>query len=455
MAPTKLSRLLLNMSSFRSEALDGKTLIKRTNMLDSTSSLILNISGALTESRVARDIPSPVIRSLKSSINVLNGIHLGVEERSLSFSEAKSIVSDSFTRFLDEAQIYTQNIENEQSFEVHSDTVELSDLKDKLASARKSKENSAKDKIDSHHLNTKDLFQKYRAKYLNKIPSKLKNPGSIQVIELPLIAQFSQSAFMRPQVLKKLAIKATPVSFDGSDHSSDIGVVFEDQHVLMFSKSSAIALAKEEFEEHKANSNTKQNSSIRKNIEKQIQQNFSEIAKLLNKKSKADQDKLIESINEKNINYKVLIKNIYKDPKEQVRVQEEITSLRNSIVGLHKRQAGIIDTKKADAYKLNVFRKKIMNSPSILLTTATETMDELSSRSSKEFTLITGTPMINPKNSDIVMFWFIPKNQYKRMLSLTGGNLKITRWGLPWRAAGLKSKSREIPTSTSLSVKMR
>ena len=429
------------VTDFQSQALDkAKPFKSRAVMLEATASTVDSIETFLTATGKEPSI-SGIRKKLKNTLNVVKGIQDGVQAKELKFAQMKVMVSGKLTEFLDDTITLQGNLKNQQALQFQSagNSVELADLHDQQRQAKDA----------DHATNTKDLFQKYRSKYLNKIPARLKNPGGIQVIELPIIAQFEQAAFMRSTTLQKLGIPFNRIS-SGKDYAGAAAmVVFEKQNLLMFSKSAAMDLAREEFEEVKESSDSKKNSTMRRNLNRQIKQKQSQIAQLFNKKTKDQQAKFIERMeSEKGVNFSVLAKNLYKTPELYKEVMSSLKAFQKELAALKGKHDELDAKKKGAAHQLKAREKRMLDETSVLFTTASHTVEELSTRSSHQYTLITGTPMVNPKNSDLVMFWFIPTMLYKKMTSLTGGNMKITRWGLPWQGKAKMSKSQ---SSTPLS----
>lgn len=414
------------VNAFQSQALDKrKPLRNRDLMLEATSSAVDSVQSFLSATGKERSI-SGIRKKMKHTLNVLTSIQDGVQERTLNYQGMKTLASDQLGEFLDDLEVLYSEYQSKSALASESagSTLELSEIQQK--------EREAKDADTAK--NAKDLFKQYRAKHLNKIPSRLRNPGGIQVVEMPLMAQFEQAAFMRSTTLQKLGVPFTRVG-SGQDYAGATAmVIFEKQNLLMFSKSAAIELAQEEFEEHKQGSDSAKNSTMRRNLNRQIKQKQAEIAQLFGKKTKDQQAKFIERMDsEQGVNFDTLAKNLYRDPELYKEVMNSLKAMQGQLTNLRNKHADLEAKKKDAARDLKNREKRMLDVESILFKTASHTVDELSERSANEYTLITGTPLTNPKNSDLVMFWFIPRSLYKRMTSLTGGNMKIARWGLPWQ----------------------
>jgi len=430
-----IAEVISAVTAFQSQALDKSNPLKgRQVMLEATASTVESIESFLSATGKTPSI-SGIRKKLKNTLNVVKGIQDGVQSKELKFAQMKIMVSGKLTEFIDDAQTLHTNYLNHQKLIAESNSgkgsEELADLLDKNRQERDQERSG----------DTKDLFQRYRSKYLNKIPSKLRNPGGIQVIELPVMSQFEQAAFMRSNTLQKLGIPFNRIS-SGKDYAGATAmVVFENQNLLMFSKKAAMELAQEEFDEYKETSDSKKNGTMRRNLNRQIKAKQSQIAQLFNKKTKDQQAKFIERMeSEQGINFDTLAKNLYKTPELLREVMNSLKAFQKELKIVQDKHAELDNQKKDASRRLKAREKRVLDPSSVLFTTAQHTVEELSSRSSNDYTLITGSPMTNPKNSDLVMYWFIPTMLYRRMTSLTGGNMKILRWGLPWQSKAKLSK---------------
>lgn len=320
--------------------------------------------------------------------------------------------------------------------------------------------NSLKD-AERDFLNTKEAFRKY-SKFQRKLPNKLKRPDSFQIAEIPVMARLA-GRVGSVSFLKAVNVDYTPVGFEGG--SSDIGIVFEKQNLLMFSKTSALEDAETLFDEdaNKSGLDGKKLTAAKRDAKKKMRQYYTQMAQSLNITTKdgiKDFVAIQMDMNDKERKGQDLNKLVKKHfakskpalqktiHKELMRLTDEVEKIIENIEKLEKQQ-------KQTKSQYNARRKSQLDEASVLLKYASAAVDEISKQTGHDYVVFSPMSVQNPRNSDIVMFWIVPKVFSRVMTSFSDDGIKVAYWDLPWSKQSKNRKaSKAIPKSIELPVRM-
>lgn len=352
--------------------------------------------------------------------------------------------------------------------------IDMQDANDKLLAEQQA--NPLAD-AERDFITTKEAFTRY-SKYQRKLPSKLKRPDSFQIAEIPVMARFT-GRVGSVSFLKSINVEYTPIGFDGNT-SSDIGIVFEKQNLLMFSKEAALANATllyledltgldldtkdylfnpEKYIKEVKQSYFKKFSDKKRELKKKIKQAYTQVAQSLNITKKGDiqefiSDRMEDDTTKSNFDYaKAISKKFDKDL-----VKEVMRSVRPLIDDIDKAYKLIADqdqNKKTEERRLREVEKSKLDEPSVLLKYASAAVDEISKQTGHDYVVLSTQSRQNPRNSDIVMFWIVPKVFSKVLNSFSDNGMSVSYWDLPWsKKKQPRRSSTKIPKSIELSVKM-
>lgn len=418
---TSLEALLLQVST--------NSLKNRGQFLSTVDSVIEDLRNYVKVSATTRS-EYPIRKIAKYIINTLQTIHTDVEDKATNLVSVKNIFKTKVSKYLED-----------------------------MRSARDESEVGEEDSSRHDFLNTRDAIRRYK-KYERKLPSKLRRPDSFQISEVPVIARLA-GRVGSVAFLKKLKIDYTPIGFEGN--TSDIGIVFEKQNLLMFSKSAAQEDAENLFAEDAAESGLdgKKLSQQKRNAKKKIKEIYSTIAQSLNYTSKSEIDRFVKQQLElttpaerNSFDFDKLLNKAFKRQKaliETVRsvIQPLLKDIENQYASIEQIEKDQKETKR----KLKASTKTNLKSSSVLVRYANAAVEEISRQSGHDYVIMSTTPVQNPRNSDIVLFWIVPKVMYRVLDSFSDSGINVTQWGLPWSNKQVKV-SDKVPDSVNLSVKV-
>ena len=358
---------------------------------------------------------------------------------------------------------------------VNSFLLDMQDANDKLLAEQQA--NPIKD-AERDFITTKEAFTRYK-KHERKLPNRLKRPDSFQIAEIPVMARFS-GRVGSVSFLKSINVEYTPIGFDGNT-TSDIGIVFEKQNVLMFGKEAALANAtllyfeeltgqdlvlkdylfnpeqylrdvkKEYFKKKYADKRSASRSEIKK-LYRQVAQNLNITDKQGIKDFMAERSE--DDTTKSNFDYAKVIKKAF----DRDLVKDVMDSVRPLIDEINKHYKIMEDyeqEKKKEERRLREVEKRKLDSPSVLLKYASAAVDEISKQTGHDYVILSTQSRQNPRNADIVMFWIVPKVFSKVLTSFSDNGMSVSYWDLPWsKKKQPKRSSTKIPKSIELSVKM-
>ena len=86
-----------------------------------------------------------------------------------------------------------------------------------------------------------------------------------------------------------------------------------------------------------------------------------------------------------------------------------------------------------DQILLNVSKKRIDGSAENPLALAHSVVDLINERGSVKYEIVSDTPNANPRNTDLLMFWILPRQRMSGLMRMLGASKSpaIVKWGLP------------------------
>lgn len=388
---SKEGALLEGVSMVRDELVRLQTVKARSAIVESLASLSeASMAKARTVNKThlihypdlqgARQILVSVSRSIR-------GLSDGVGAKRVSMPEYKEHLSG----FLASMSSAEELISRHTSYSASSGVEALDDIDvpgSKVAS-RERRERAASQR-------SRAALERYRAVYGPKIPSNLKGK-ILQVATVPLLARFN-SAAITPKALGRLGFDVDNISVESAS-GSDLGIVFNNQHLCLFSYANAIAEQEGVVQEEQA-----QNGSLirRKNLQKQRNALRKEVAKLTEDGSNGQ--RLAEA-------------------------EEELDDV-------NARLASIEDEASAAKKTLKTRAKRKLTPEQALSDYAYGIVDVINDtkRSGIEWALVSPLMLRGFKSPDMCGAWLMPKSELQTLLRFTGGELKLRQWGLPWGA---------------------
>ena len=102
-----------------------------------------------------------------------------------------------------------------------------------------------------------------------------------------------------------------------------------------------------------------------------------------------------------------------------------------------------------DQILLNVSKKRTGGSKEDPLALAHSVVDLLNDRGSVKYEIVSDTPNANPRNTDLLMFWILPRQRMSGLMKILGASKSpaVVKWGLPLpshRAESERSKLERI-----------
>lgn len=258
---------------------------------------------------------------------------------------------------------------------------------------------------DSKHI--KDLrstLNTYKKKFEHKVPRQLANSTGVQVVNLPLSVNLDKP--IKQGLLEELGLPIKPMSSNG--YGSDLGYIFESQMLLAFSRKGAEALAQEDYEYDMTNS-----------IEAKYKEYLVEYRKEL-KTAKKELKDYVKTYEGKRMTKK--FRSRYND---QVMILEGyVTKLEEKVAATQAKTKDNFVQRKAgrDVKKLNL----------VYIDTAVKILAKLTEIRGDKFTLVSNSFIVSDRNSDILLFWFMPTSSYTIINSLSSFNFIVDNWDYAW-----------------------
>lgn len=269
-----------------------------------------------------------------------------------------------------------------------------SDPEDRAASRREAREAAASSK-------TSRMLEQMRSKYAHKVPKKF--TVSLHLTTLPVMARFGTFA-MNPENLSRLGFTIHNAGLHSAP-SSDLGMVFEDQLVMFFRLSDALAASEDASKKFKSGGANKERTILQK-------------ARNAARREKRRLEKLFEESNNGAIKRSL--------EKRINRAQTEIEEITTKIESLNESVKQHNSTSRVNRQMNNTTEISILNFTAPIL-------ESLNAKASSDYGLFTTKPLTGTmSDSDVIAVWLMPTSTIKMLLKLTNGDTKLNSWFLPW-----------------------
>lgn len=327
--------------------------------------------------------PSGYKKQLRKLMNLLVSCLTSIQKKRAKLSEIKTLMA---TSILDTIYSLKESLSKSES-----DEGELTPEQIALADS-------------SHIKELKSTLNTYKRKFEHNIPRHLANASGAQVVNLPLSVNLDKP--IKQGLLGELGIPVKPMSSNG--YGSDLGYIFESQMLLAFSRKGAEELAQSDYEFDLENSKETKYKEYLVEYRKELKAAKKELkdyvkgyeGKRMTKKFRArynDQVMILEGFVEK----------------LEIKVADTVTKTKANFV---QRKAG------RDVKKLNA----------VYIDTAVKILAKLTEIRGTKFTLVSNSFIVNPRNSDILLFWFMPTDSYSIINSLSSFNFIVENWDFAW-----------------------
>lgn len=232
-----------------------------------------------------------------------------------------------------------------------------------------------------------------KSKYAKKIPSKL-GDAAVMVVTVPLLVKFSSPPTIKQ--LQKLGFDVDPLSVE-SARRTDVGILFNNQHLMLFSADAAEAEAKDTLKSEKA-------ASPQLMLRKNLMTSRTRLKRQRTALIEADAD------------------------------ASEIRTIDRQLDDIEKRLEGISDEVSAVSSIHRQRSSKKLKPEAAISDYAYGIVDILNTKSSQDWTLVTSTAIRNfSGDPDMVGVWLMPRSEYEVLSRLLRNELKLTSLTLPWK----------------------
>lgn len=440
-----LGTAMQSLASLTDQLSNGK-LKKRKLVLDTLESVSSDIESYMEESSKVVS-HRPMRKEIKRIGNTIGDLHQGVESGELKYTEMKSIIQDSVEERIDTMGVLIlasskkvekgedpflaeiEKIKARDDISEFDKKVKTKELFDQQAEHIKSESNvDSKTAATKQYGRTKDITTKLKAKYERRLPLKLKNPDTFQILEMPVQVDFSKyPKLLSSKNLNKRGIEHIPLSFDRDDYA-DLGLILPNQILLTFDQNYVKRIEDEEREEYEQGGVVGRFKATISGLTKQIN--------ALKRSIKLDEAELAK----------------VKAPAAKRKFKNSIKTSQEQIEDLSKRKAAV-SSQKSDELKRS--RKRRPKNPSAkdiqeyLYRYAVGAVDIINERSATEYLVVSDYYIKNKRNSNLVMFWIMPTSQYNRLKSIDNRMAVMKeQWFFPWSdQTGTRAHRKHKPTS--------
>lgn len=327
--------------------------------------------------------PSKYKKNLKKLLNLLSSSLTSIQNRRAKLSEIKSLMLGDVCSIL---SVLTEQL---KEFEAES--------------GEKTPEKIALE--DTKHISKlKSTLYAYKKKFEHKLPYKLTNPGGAQILALPLSVNLDKP--IKHGLLEEIGLPVKTLSSNG--YGSDLGYIFESQTILAFSRQGAEDLAQSDYEYDLANSSEAKHKAYLDEYRKELRAAKRELSKF----NATHEGKRLSAKMRKSVNA------------DRVELEGFVSVLETKVADMQVKTKSNFVQRKAgrDVKKFN----------QVYIDTAVKILAKLSENSGRKLTLISNSFLINPRNPDILLFWFMPTEQYTIVNTLSSFNFSVTNWDFAW-----------------------
>tara|TARA_Y100001963_G_scaffold160013_1_gene267048 strand:+ start:1622 stop:2842 length:1221 start_codon:yes stop_codon:yes gene_type:complete len=282
-----------------------------------------------------------------------------------------------------------------------------------------------------HLDNTRTAFTRMRSKFSSKLKVRPRE-GSVSVAQVPILAQLNPH-LNKPKLLKEIGI---PFKTFGLERKTrDIGLVIEDQYLVMFNKEEALAAARES-EKESTKASTGHLAKQRRNAQKELRETYRKFAQTCGFTTKAEIDDIVsELVKIKTDDVEKTLSTMFKRAlsrelqRELVDVLKETTS---TILRLRASVAKLDDSMKPIKAVGRKRQRDIDRTSTVLINTVNTVLRSLEDQAGTKMQLLTDEYILNPENPKLIMFWIVTDDVYRSLAAFSSGDRIVTRWGLPW-----------------------
>lgn len=230
----------------------------------------------------------------------------------------------------------------------------------------------------------------------------------LRFIQLPVMANFANFSVNQ----KSLAAMGFPVIAAGlhSTPSNDLGLIFENQLLMLFRQTDASSNAAERVVEARERDLTQ---TERKRLQKMRTGHRRELKELT---------ALLESCSKK---------------KNRAVIQEQLDEVQSDIDKLTLRLDGMNSDYKLSKSRERVLNNMVRSDEHVIIDYVAPIIDSINKKKGTNYTLLTARPLRGiMRDSDVVAVWLMEKSAVNLLLTHTNSDLKLQDWYLPWAKCG-------------------
>lgn len=248
------------------------------------------------------------------------------------------------------------------------------------------------------------VLKQLKSKFAHKVPKRFDD--RVSFLTLPVMANFNNLA-MKSSTLNAMGFSCIETGLH-STSSSDLGIVFENQLLMMFRASDAKDSAKFVIEVDKESSQIVQD---RKALQKKRNALSRELRKL---------EKEFDECESK---------------KERKAISEDMDDLEDDIEELNSQIEALDPDMKVEKSRQRAKASMVNSDEHYILAYVTPILDAINKQRGTDVTLFTAIPLrgMLPNDSDVVCVWLMEKNAVKLIQNHTNFDPKLKDWYLPWK----------------------
>lgn len=247
------------------------------------------------------------------------------------------------------------------------------------------------------------VLKQLKSKFAHKVPKRFDD--RVSFLTLPVMANFSNLA-MKSSTLNAMGFSCIETGLH-STSSSDLGIVFENQLLMMFRLSDAKDSAKFIIEEDKESSQIVQD---RKALQKKRNELNRKIRKLENEFDECE------------------------SRKERKVINLDLDDLEEKVDAITKQLDDLDPELKIEKSRQRAKASMVNSNEHYILAYVTPILDAINKQRGTDATLFTALPLRGiMRDSDVVCVWLMEKNAVKLIQNHTNFDPKLKDWYLPWK----------------------
>lgn len=362
---------------------------RRALAIDELSFCIADVENYVNAIKPA-SCPSSYKKTLRKLTNYLNSALTSIQKKRAPLKEIKALLANDVMETISKLQELISDHE--------SDTGELTP--EQIAMA------------DSKHIKQlKASLLAYKSRFEHRVPRTLASGSGVEVVNVPLSVNLEKP--IKQALLADIGLPIKPLSSNG--YGSDLGYIFESQMLLSFSRSGAEQVAQQDLEHDLSTSSEAMHKEYLDEYRKELRSAKSELRKHL------------ASIEGKRLTAKA--KKRFKAKSNEL--EGFVSKLQDKVDSAQSKTKANFTQRKAsrDVKKLN----------QVYIATAVKILDKLAELRGEKFTLVSNSYLVSPRNSDILLFWFMPNDNHRIINSLSSMNFNVANWDFAWSRTTLDS----------------